>query len=49
MFGLPFIGDGSLDIEAVTEHLLLKAMREKTQSPDNLISMDDLKKVMHRV
>lgn len=42
---MPFIGDGSSDIEAVSEHLLFKAMQVESKALPDLISIDDLQKV----
>lgn len=42
---MPFIGDGSADIEAVSEHLLFKAMQLDSTTLPDLISKDDFKKV----
>ncbi|KAG8332995.1 hypothetical protein J6590_009442 [Homalodisca vitripennis] len=43
IFGMPFIGDGSGDIEAVAQHLLLEAMQSDVKPPSCMISPEDLK------
>ncbi|XP_046673020.1 minichromosome maintenance domain-containing protein 2 [Homalodisca vitripennis] len=46
IFGMPFIGDGSGDIEAVAQHLLLEAMQSDVKPPSCMISPEDLKQYL---